>query len=117
MTYDFGLLSIEHASSVVGEDNLLVDHGCEINTRLPGALRVCRDEVVDLGSINASHALDPTRRIIIKAFAANVLCDEGEVRLRCVLGRDVRKDSARVQRDASCNGVIRVGEAIVINTD
>jgi hypothetical protein len=29
MTYDFGLLSLQHAFGVVGKDGLFVDHGAE----------------------------------------------------------------------------------------
>jgi hypothetical protein len=61
--YDLCLLAFQHALGVVGEDNLIISHREEADTRLLGSLRIASNEVVDLQSIHASHTLQQSRRI------------------------------------------------------
>lgn len=88
-TYDFGLLALQHAFGVVGEDDLLIDYRAETDARLLGALRVTSDEIVDLESVYASHALEQGRRVATEAAAPNLRGDEGEVGLGRIAARDI----------------------------
>lgn len=54
-TYNLRLLACQHSFSVVGEDDLFVNHRGETNARLLCAFCVFGDEVVDLQRVHASH--------------------------------------------------------------